>query len=241
MSHLLRTACSALTAAAFVPHALGAPLVQGVGDNYIAFEAESNVDLVDDGDGNGWAVSGGELVSTLGSHQDVDTATWTMQFNQAGTYQLYVRARASDIGSPSDGRSADGTVNQENSLYIVDALGDLPSSLTTGSTVFDNNTSSGAGLSFDYSSSPWRTTKLAGGNTAATFDVTASDLGQDLTFTLGTREDGYVLDRIVFSLDNSLTTAELDGLTNSAVIPEPASLALLAIGAGLLTAGRRRR
>jgi len=67
------------------------------------------------------------------------------------------------------------------------------------------------------------------------YTVEAGDLGSPLVFTLGGRENGFDIDGFVLSTDSNLSDEQLD----TAIIPEPASLALFGLG-GILILARRR-
>ncbi len=69
------------------------------------------------------------------------------------------------------------------------------------------------------------------------YTVEAGDLGNPLTFKLGGREDGFDIDGFVLSTDSDLSDEQLD----AAIIPEPATVALLGLGGIVMLSGRKRR
>ena len=78
--------------------------------------------------------------------------------------------------------------------------------------------------------------------------MAAADLGQTFEVRIGVRENGFKLDRLVLSTTLTPGSQQIDfgtsnftlleGLANSSVVPEPATLGLLALG-GLMFMGRR--
>ena len=68
------------------------------------------------------------------------------------------------------------------------------------------------------------------------YSVTNDDLGNTLQFVIGSREGGFMVDRIVLSSRASLTGVQLDVLPNSKVIPEPSTFILCCL-VGLTSVG----
>jgi len=212
---------------------------QGAGDNYVGFEAESFHSLVSH-DGKGFIVVDTTPTLTTAYGTDVlpaatnasnamaliddptvpnsdhsSTVSYYISFASTGTYRLYVRDSAFE-----DDFSADNNYGNEDSFFRPTAFGASAGTVTT------HGVSSGTEGTF-----AWR-------NIGADYTVTAADLGIPILFAIDDRESGFAIDRIVLSRDTGLNSGELDALANSNVVPEPASLALLALGAACL---KRRR
>ncbi|MEM6457785.1 MAG: PEP-CTERM sorting domain-containing protein [Planctomycetota bacterium] len=222
-----RFGLTAYAAAATFPLAFNAHaalvIQQDVGQNYIAWEAESGDPVIGVDGPRSWSVDTDSVVATgpAGSAGagNIASITWTLEITNAPAvddWNLFVLGGATD----SDGVGGSGG---HNSFFSPDDF-NLPSGSADVSE-FDN----GSG----FNNITWRTA----------FDaVEASTFGNGstVTFTFQFREPGYLIDRIVLSPD-SLSSSQLDALTNSAIVPEPASLVLAATGLGLLVVRRHRR
>jgi len=187
--------------------ARAASIVQGTGASYVAWEAENNVSI-ETTPANPtitWsrtpdaAASGGAGLTATGSAADTGAARafarWTIVFNAPGTYQLYLRYRCNnDLGG-------------QNSYRFPVAFGATP----------DLSKVSQA----NQQANPTTFTYIVGGereqNTAnqARYTVNPGDVGLPLTFTIGTRESGFEIDRFVLSTDLALDEAGFNALVNS--------------------------
>lgn len=193
-------------------------LVGGInaGAATIGFEAET---FYAEG-GNGFDIVadvdalGGESITTASnSTSPGNTATYSLTFSEAGDYELY--AKILIPGSDNDDGGND-------SFYAPDDFGSSP--------VWEEVN----GLSVNGPSDTvyhWR-------NITSDFTSTTYDPGGAGTFDfmISGREDGLLIDAFVLSTDSNLSDTELD-----AVIPEPATLALLGLGGAVMLSGRKRR
>lgn len=228
----LTLAASCSISLVFAANINAATIVQGGSDNYIAWEAESDVSISNNNSPSfGWEVrtnadgldatslspSGGAFLFANGTPGSAESsadsqATYQLQFAQAGTYKLYTYRITDQLG---------GTAGSGNSLHIF---------------TYDNNTTAttwdNAGTNVD--SFAWF--KQA---TGTTFEISAGEVGTIVNFTVAIREAGYGLDRFVLSLDDTLGTPQLNSLANS--IPEPSAAGLMVGVVAIAVACRRRR
>ena len=169
-------------------------IVQAVGSNYIAWEAEwasySN-GVVDT-----WSVipdplaSGGAALVALGAtytgSPPDSTASWKLIFNTPGSYNLYVRYWCNPPGSTAN-----------NSYWYPASFGNSPTFLTSAA-----NSVPG----------PQYYTFL---QEAGSFVVNPGDVGRPLTFEVATRETEFYLDRLVLSTNSSLNSVQFNALPNT--------------------------
>lgn len=227
----VRTKCSALlTMAALLSAASmqGATIIQN-DNNYIAFEAE--IAAIDNSGGGssteGWEIDGANpdnmpanpSADSYVVNKDrtlnaapTDTLTFDMDLINDGAYRPWFRVAYSDESTDSDG-------NFHDSWYFQSGVDGVD-------WTEDNNN--------PISTAAWNWHD--GG-----VDVSFSSDGE-ATWAVSSREDWLIMDRIVLiSADNTdtINAAYLDGLDNSSVIPEPATLAFLAL-AGLALLRRRQ-
>ena len=182
----------------------GAEIIQGTGENYIAFEAESyttsGTDTYQDTpvswskntDTN--ASSQAAMVAYVSNSDDLtndNTAylSYTLTFKTPGTYTMYARLLAETANS--------------NSGYQALAFDADPLGNNFG---FIGTTAAG------YVWLPQ--------NGGSSFVITQAN--QTVTFSVKIREKDFAFDRFVFSLESDLTEVSLDSLTNSEIpAPEP--------------------
>lgn len=211
-----------------------APVMQGGGQNHIALEAENFVSstvvdpnepiltIVDD---SAVGASGGlALVAADPDPGEVYTGptpnyvTYQVQFNQAGTYNVYLRGRGVNDGTGGNAGSDSVFVSEDWDDNTPQTVVDLPDAGPAGYLYRDGG--------------------------ALTVDI--ADLGTLLSFSIGTREDEALVDRLVFTTDTydigysdvdgpAAGHAELHALPNSAPVPEPGTFALAGLaGLGLM-------
>jgi hypothetical protein len=216
----------------------GAVIVQN-GANFVAWEADYDVTITDPDGGGTWepyndalASQGVALTSNIlpepNNGTDRGDATYTLQFTAAGTYKLYIRAENRDLNGNGDLSENDSVYSPTDfgvpglnrfNMYAYDRTPPIPiPSPRLGWTWNDN------------------AVIPASGGGAKTYVVTAAMVGQNLSFTIGLRDSGTCMDKIVLSQVTDLTPAGLDALP---AVPEPATLSLLLLG-GLLGMRRRR-
>src|SRR5690606_18078930 len=100
-----------------------------------------------------------------------NTVTYELQFNQAGTYNVYIRGRGTNDGTGGNAGS--------DSIFAPDAWGN-----TAPQVSLDLPDAGPAGYLY---------------RTPNSLVVAESDVGQVLTYSIGTREDEALVDRLVFT------------------------------------------
>lgn len=187
---------------------------QGANDPYVAFEAETKGAIINgapafwtptnDTPASGGAVLyiGGTTDNALAPHSFVQ---YQIKFTQPGTYNLYYRWKADPARTVADQFTANSTLIP-NTFGIFNTAG--PAGIADFHTGASNGTQAPGNNVYD-----WQ--REAEG--ATTFTVTAEQVaaGELITFSVGTREAGFMVDRWVFSPDATLTDAALDALPNS--------------------------
>lgn len=218
MSKLILLAVSATTGLAFVA---GSAQATTIGIEAESFDSVGGLGFtkVNSSSVSGGAL-GGEYITTNGDAGSSPDATVTYNFQGvAGTYDFYMRYFVPGGSSGSDVNGGETSSNND-SYFAPDAIGDSPSWNIINS-IDPGNAWTWANMTADFGAVP-QYTLSAGEN----------------TFVLGGREDGFIIDKLVFSTDSNLTDAQLDAAT---AIPEPASLSLLSIAGLLGLIGLRRR
>ncbi len=194
-----------LGAASLAPASHAGVLRQKPATTYVAFEATTVT--IDPGTPESWVSSnlvssaGGTALYSSGSNSTADSphsfAHYRIQFLSAGSYFLYYRWKADETRTSGDNATA-------NSCWIGTTFGDYN---TRGDQVpfyrsDSNNKTAPADNAFTWQKEP-----------TATYTVGAGELAAPVTFTIGSREAGMALDRIVFSTEASLTDVQLDALS----------------------------
>jgi len=195
-------------------------VVQGATDTYAAFSADGPVTLIA-GTPETWVSSniveaaGGTALFIAGTNSTTDSphsfAQYQVRFKAAGTYNLYYRWRADVSRTAGDNATA-------NSVWLGSTWGSYstPGDQTPYYRSDSNNSSAPADNTFAWHMEP-----------TATYSVGAAELAGLVTFTIGTREAGMTLDRVVFSTDSTLTAIQLDSLSDSGTaLPTPEILSV---------------
>src|SRR5262249_4019513 len=155
------------------------PITQGAAENFIAWEAENDVDLVNQAPINTiftivndpTASNGGALGEGANNNNPGNTlpgnsfATYTLVFQTAGTYNMYIKYR-SNIGGRGD----------NNSYKRPSQFGGPPGDPTPGA--WEVTTANGVNGPFNYT-----VLQEAG----RTYTVNPGDVGNPLKFTLSNR------------------------------------------------------
>jgi hypothetical protein len=190
-------------------------VVQGATENFVAFEAETKAKLIA-GTPENWVVfpdtaASGQAALKIAGSNDTTTsphsfAQYQIQFASEGTYTIYIRWMADVVLAVGDNFTA-------NSIWIGNRFGAF--------------STPGAAAQVDYFRSaandvnhPDNDHYVWTRETAVTYTVTAAEIADGpVVLTIGTREAGFTLDRIVLSTQDALTGAQLDALLNSGSKP----------------------
>jgi len=204
-------------------------VVQGAGEDYLAWEAETKATLVA-GTPENWEVradataNGGGAIHAAGSNSTGDSphsfAQFRLKFATQGTYYLYYRWRAAPERTAGD-------VFTANSSWIGNRFGAF--------------STPGAAAQADYWQSDSNATQAPANNTYAwrrelldrTYSVGPAEVAALQTLTIGTREAGMFFDRFVLATNPDLTPAQLDALINSGAKPPTPEIAS-AVGSATL-------
>ncbi|MDX1952913.1 MAG: hypothetical protein SFY81_12090 [Verrucomicrobiota bacterium] len=198
-------------------------VIEQVGtDDYIAFEAESRVTL------SGalptiWVITNDAAASktsalyaegtTQTGVQPTGFARYQLKFNKAGTYHFYFRWRADSGRTGSD-------VNTANSFFYPLTLGSL-----TAVAEFTRSRANDVGAP-QSNAFQWAEESQAlpeGGFNGTQLEISEAEVGTTVILTLGTREAGFILDRVILHLSPTLVDANLDAIPNSGeLVPVPA-------------------
>ncbi len=213
-----------------VPFSQASLILQGATDNYVAWEAEIGNITDPDGDNATWfeindaGASAGKALQADASPGTGDKATdeglvtYKLKFSMADDYNLFIRVRSVDTGGAG--------LSDNDSLYIPDKT---------------NNNGFGVvpdeGKSLATATYQWFDTTAEGRYTVGVLDI-----GNVLEFSVGIREEGFVIDRFVLfkRFEAQPDSDALDRLENSQ-IPEPATLALMGLGLAGIGYQRRRK
>ena len=186
-----------------------ATIYQSSGSSYIAWEAESLASILA-GAPTSWVVTndatanGGKAIYQAGANQTGSSssfALYSLVINQPGTYSVYYRWRADKAFTDVDPNSA-------NSFRLPIDWGDLPNDSTStnfATASVNNAVPVPAANSFNV---------FKDSRTYVVSDAAASS-GSALTFKIGTREAGMLIDRFVLSTSDSLSEADFNALANS--------------------------
>lgn len=206
-------------------------ITQGVGDNFIAFEAEIG-DLTTDGTTQ-WVVtpdlegSNGSVLNSEGPNQNSNAATsagasYNLNFNSDGTYYLYFRNKHRGFGADTFYTPNDIDLALTDSDYRANE-GGLFGTPTPNAYFWSQPNP-------DYPS------------VLTTYAVTPGQLNTDLNLSLKVREtagQGLSLDYVVLSKDGNLTPTQLDAFIN--IIPEPSTVLLVSCCLASMIFSRQRR
>jgi hypothetical protein len=188
-----------------------ATILQAEGSTTVAFEAEENVTLIA-GSPTSWVLtndvtpSGSKALFASGANGTAfptSFASYAIKFSTAGTYKLYFRWRANEIYTDADPNSA-------NSFYA-------PLVLNANTNQVNPNPEYSAATVNNQRVRPESNSYHVDPENTAVLTVSQEqvDAGLPLQFTLGTREAGFMLDRIVLSQDLALTEAGFNSTPTS--------------------------
>jgi len=230
-----------------------ASIIQGIGDNFVAFEAENFDSLsgttflatdrtptlttsfgspVLPSDTN--ASSVGALFTNFSG--STSSAGYDITFTTPGDYQVYVRYSLFEIGTNT------ANYGNEDSFFLGAAL-DSPAG-TTNLEIIDLSSAGFTPASGEWEGT-FRWAKVTGRNASGSgprqdrvYNVMAGDVGIPMTMNIGNRERGLALDMFVLSTINNLTDAQLNQFV---IVPEPSGALILSAALSGLAFFRRRR
>lgn len=193
-------------------------VTQGAGESYVAFEAEAKARIIA-GTPETWqvladsAASGGGGIIAAGENSTGNSphsfAHFEIRFATQGAYYVYYRWKA-------DATRTAGDVFTANSSWIGTTFGafSTPGDQSTYVRTDSNNTQAPANNVYE-----WRRELES-----VVYPVGAAEVGTSVFLTLGTREAGMVFDRLVLSVDSTLTAVALDALVNTGAKAAPLEL-----------------
>ena len=224
-----------LTEAQFnaTPNAETTVFEQPSGVNYVAFEAESPKGTLTGGTVNSWVItndvtpSGTTALYAAGANNTgfpASFATYSIKFGTPGVYKMFFRWRANELYTDAD-------PNSGNSFYA-------PNKVNANTNAINPNP--------DYTASTVNNTRVRPESNTYHVDsengslITVSqaqvDAGAALDFSIGTREAGFMFDRIVLTTDSTLTESQFNALENTGAVVPPQITA--AVGSASLTTVR---
>jgi hypothetical protein len=231
--HLLAVVGFAAALAGTITPGRSATILQGVADTFLAFEAEANsvvtngpagtsnqfVDFADASASGGMALlesnPGNPVFNEGGADGSIakSFAAYTLNFVNPGDYTLYYTVKTQPETLALD-------INAGNSFFYSSRFGGAVDTRSASNDI-------GSLTDYTFFSEP------------IPFTVSAPGV---YAFTLGDREAGTTIDRLVFSSASIPDKAAFGSVPNS--IPEPASVTLLTFvlaGAAMGRGGRRKR
>ena len=216
---------SSLTSAQLdaIPNSLTDIVAQDANASYIAFEADrpagAGATYLNNSNYNYWistndsSANGGTAlycatavsVATANAHRPSSFVTYNLNFNQAGTYYVYYRWRADAAVVAATGDNFQG-----NSCFFGQTFGTFTTPLDQSTLYRLYANQIGAPASEQYQ---WNSGGQDAGFTPP-YPYTVAAPGPQV-LSIGDREWGFFLDRIVISTNSSLTGAQLDGMADS--------------------------
>ncbi|MBN8247242.1 MAG: hypothetical protein J0L84_07335, partial [Verrucomicrobia bacterium] len=203
---------------------------QGASEDFVAFEAEAEKAKLINGAPTTWVrqsdgQASGAAALAIGGAGDNATAPhsfaqYQIRFAAAGDYHLFYRWRADEARTAGDTFTA-------NSCWFslpfaaLSTPGDQSAVVRTEAA---NATTAPANNVFAWSREA----------DTVVWTVAPADVGQTMVFTLGTREPGMIVDRLIFTTDPTRTAAQLDALPNTGT-QAPAPELRSAVGSAALT------
>ena len=181
--------------------------VQLAGASHVAFSA--TMATLIKGTPENWGISnvvgaGGRVgLYARGNNSTADSphsfAHYSIQFRSQGTHRLYYRWKADEARTAGDNATA-------NSSWLGTTFGafSTPGDPSTFYRSDSNNSMAPANNTFAWRKEP-----------AAAYAVGPAEIAAPVVCTVGTREAGMILDRLVFSTEDGLSDAQLDALPGS--------------------------
>ena len=209
---------STLTDAQFnaLPNSDTDVFVQPAGANYVAFEAESPKVRLIAGAPTSWIItndvtpSGDKALFAAGVNNTTfpsSFASYTIKFSTPGAYKIFLSWRANEdfTADPNAANSYFAPLLFNASTMAVDPNPDY------GISTINNSRNKPASHAYGL------------GTESALVTVTQEqvDAGLPLLFNVGTREAGLMIDRLVLTLESTLTDAQFNALENTGAAVPP--------------------
>ena len=194
----------------------------GNGATAVAIHATDNLRSVRGG-GQGLATSpsGGQVLYADDTNEPGSMVTYAINFDSPGTYKVYTRRQIPTVSGANNSMAPWTAIDQDHALTSAPRF-----NYDDDAVAWDVGTSTSPSAPGEYI---WTSDGLLSG-AGVTVNIPSAGLH---TISFAIRELGYMLDRVVFSKNTALTSAELDALANAeSVRTQPLAATLNPANAG---------